>query len=275
MIPGGAALLDALTTIVSEAGAAILAARARALDPREKADSSPVTAADEASEAVIVDRLERLIPGIPIVSEEAATAGLPTSLPDHFLLVDPLDGTRELLAGRDEFSVNVALVAAGRPVIGVVAAPASGIVWRAGAGGAERLALAPGAPAGAARQRTTIRTRRLPTTDPVAAVSRSHLDPRTQAFLERLAPMRRLAMGSAIKLAWVAEGSVDVYPRLAPVHEWDLAAGHAVVAAAGGDVTAEDGSALRYGRISERLIVPAFVAFGDPAAKSRLLSPSS
>jgi 3'(2'), 5'-bisphosphate nucleotidase len=270
MPAGGAALLEALTTIASHAGAAILAARAHALDPREKADHSPVTAADEAAEAVILAGLTRLLPGIPVVSEEAATRGLPAGLPDRFLLVDPLDGTRELLAGRNEFSVNIALVAEGRPIAGVVAAPASGLVWRCNADGAERLSLSPGAAAGDARERTPIRTRRFPATEPVAAVSRSHLDARTQAFLDRLPPTRQLAIGSAIKLARVAEGSVDVYPRLAPVHEWDLAAGHALITAAGGEVTAEDGSTLRYGQISDRLLVPGFIAWGDPTAAARL-----
>lgn len=271
MIAGGAALLDRLTTIVSEASAAILTARARGLDRREKPDHSPVTAADVASEAIILAGIARLLPGIPIVSEEASDRAAPVELPERFVLVDPLDGTRELLAGRDEFSVNVALVAQGQPVLGVVAAPALGLIWRGDARGAERLQLEPGAEASAARERAAIRTRQFAEIDPVAAVSRSHLDPRTRAFLDRLPRARRLPLGSAIKLCRVAEGSVDVYPRLAPVYEWDLAAGHAVLAAAGGEVTAPDGTSLHYGRIAQKLIVPGFIAWGDPSAKGRLL----
>src|SRR6266849_3143271 len=136
-------LLDELTTMVSAAAAAILAVRAGSLDARSKADLSPVTAADHAAEAVILEGLARLLPGVCVVSEEAASHALPTSLPDSFVLVDPLDGTRELLAGRDEFTVNVAIMNGGNPLMGVVAAPALGLLWRGIVGvGAERLVLA-------------------------------------------------------------------------------------------------------------------------------------
>ena len=144
------ALLEELTTIVSEAAAAILAVRAGALDARSKADRSPVTAADHAAEAVILENLARLLPGVPVVSEEAAARVSPTALADSFVLVDPLDGTRELVAGRDEFTVNVAIVTGGRPVLGIVAAPALAMVWRA----AERRAgRAPASFAGSAGER--------------------------------------------------------------------------------------------------------------------------
>jgi 3'(2'), 5'-bisphosphate nucleotidase len=117
----GARLLDELTSIVSRAAAAILAARAQALDPRTKADHSPVTRADDAAEALILDALARLLPGVPVISEEAVERAPPTSLAGDFVLVDPVDGTRELVAGRDEFTVNVALVRGGRPVVGLIA----------------------------------------------------------------------------------------------------------------------------------------------------------
>src|SRR6478672_13059998 len=117
-------LLDELTTVVSAAGAAILATRSGSLDTRTKSDLTPVTAADEAAEAVILEALARLLPGMCIVSEEAAGRACPDRLPDSFVLVDPLDGTRELVAGRDEFTINVAIVAGGRPRLGIVAAPA-------------------------------------------------------------------------------------------------------------------------------------------------------
>jgi 3'(2'), 5'-bisphosphate nucleotidase len=139
-VDGG--LLDELTTIVSAAAAAILAVRAGSLDPRSKADLSPVTAADHAAEAVILRGLARILPDVPVVSEEAAGNALPANLPDSFILVDPLDGTRELLAGRDEFTVNVALLTGGRPRLGIVAAPAQALIWRGIDGrGAERLRL--------------------------------------------------------------------------------------------------------------------------------------
>jgi 3'(2'), 5'-bisphosphate nucleotidase len=261
-------LLDELTTIVSAAAAAILAARSGSLDTRTKADRSPVTACDEAAEAAILSGLARVLPGVAIVSEEAAGKAPPAILPETFILVDPLDGTRELIAGRDEFTVNVAIVRGGRPRLGIVAAPAQGVVWRGSEGqGAERLRLAPGAPAGAASERSAIRTRPAPRAGLVAVVSRSHLDAETEAFLARLPIAGRLTSGSAVKFCQVAEGAADVYPRLSTTCEWDVAAGHAVLTAAGGVLTAPDGAALGYGQIGRNFRVPAFVAWGDPAAR--------
>jgi 3'(2'), 5'-bisphosphate nucleotidase len=260
-------LLDDLTTLVSEAAAAILTARATGLDPRSKADQSPVTAADMAAESVILNGLARLLPGVAVVSEESADTGRHAPLDDSFILVDPLDGTRELVAGRDEFTVNVAVMHAGRPALGIVSAPAYGLLWRGSAAtGAERLRLSPGAPANAACERVAIRTRRRPASGLIAAISRSHLDAATEALLARLPVTNRLTCGSAIKFCRLAEGGADLYPRLSPTCEWDVAAGHAVLVAAGGAVTKPDGTPLPYGRIAECFRVPAFVAVGDPSA---------
>src|SRR5262245_37376591 len=145
-IPAGdGRLLDELTAIVSAAAAAILAARAGSLDTRAKPDLTPVTAADHASEAVILEALARLLPDVCVISEEAVGCAFPDRIPDRFVLVDPLDGTREFIAGRDEFTVNLALVGGGRPRLGIVAAPAQGLLWRGiEGGGAERLRLEPG-----------------------------------------------------------------------------------------------------------------------------------
>jgi 3'(2'), 5'-bisphosphate nucleotidase len=265
------ALLDRLTTIVSAAAAAILEVRAGSLDTRTKADSSPVTAADHAAEAVILAGLAHELPGVPVVSEEAAGQAPPAHLPDTFILVDPLDGTREFIAGRDEFTVNVAIVRGGRPVLGIVAAPALAMLWRgAEAMPAERLRLSPGAPASAAQERTAVRCRALRTGGLVAAVSRSHLDAQTEAFLARLRHVDEIVSGSALKFCRVAEGMADLYPRLAPTCEWDVAAGHAVVAAAGGMITTPEGAPLPYGRIAEQFRIPAFIAWGDPSAPARL-----
>lgn len=264
-------LLDELTSIVSAAAAAIIAACAGSLDIRTKADLTPVTAADHAAEAVILERLARLLPDTCVVSEEAVGRALPDRIPDRFVLVDPLDGTRELVAGRDEFTINLAIVDGGRPRLGIVAAPAQGLLWRGIEGsGAERLRLSPGAPANAAQARSIIRTRPAPRAGLVAAVSRSHLDPQTEALLARLPIAARHACGSALKFCQIAEGSADVYPRFSPTCEWDVAAGHAVLAAAGGVVTTPEGAPLRYGRIAENFRVPAFVAWGDPEAAVRL-----
>jgi 3'(2'), 5'-bisphosphate nucleotidase len=242
-----ARLLDEITTIVSTAGAAILATRACALEVETKA---------------------RVLPGVAVVSEEAGM--LCSALPDGFVLVDPLDGTREFIAGRDEFTVNVAIVAGGRPQLGVVAAPAQGLLWRGIVGmGAERLRLTPGRPADAADERKPIHTRAAPHSGLVAAASRSHLDPATQAFLSRLSIEECVTCGSAVKFCQLAEGVADVYPRLSTTCEWDVAAGHALLVAAGGTVTTPEGRPLSYGRRDADFRIPAFIAWGDPSAPAR------
>lgn len=258
----GKNLLDELTLIASRAAAAILAVPSPDLNQREKPDKSPVTAADEASEAVILEGLAKFWPGIPIISEEAIGRHAPDGVGQRFFVVDPLDGTREFLAGRDEFTVNIALVDNGAPVVGVVAAPARGLIWRGHVGrGAERLTLTPGAGPDAARDCTTIHTRARPAHGPRVLVSRSHLDAATAAYVDRLPLPEQIACGSAIKFCLLAEGAADLYPRLAPTSEWDVAAGHALLVAAGGDVINPDGTAIRYGRSDFR--IPAFIAFGD------------
>lgn len=265
-------LIDELTNIVSRAAEAILAVRKGALDVRTKADQSPVTAADEASEAVILEGVSRALPGVAIISEEAFGAGPPPLLRETFVLVDPLDGTREFVAGRNEFCVNLAVAdPAAHLRLGVVAAPALGLIWRtAPGGGAERLRLAPGAPVSAAAERTAISTRPLPAAGIVAAISRSHLDPATKTFLAQIPDAGTKASGSAIKLCWVAEGSADVYPRFGPVREWDVAAGDAIVSAAGGVVMTPAGERLRYGQVGAGFLVPGFIAWGDQEGPKRL-----
>ena len=154
------ALLDGLTLIASRAAAAILAVPRLDLNRRDKVDASPVTAADDASNTVILAGLERLLPAVPVVSEETTANRTAGSLGQRFVIVDPLDGTREFLADLDEFTVNIAIVENETPIAGVVAAPARGLIWRGTIGhGAERLALAPGAAPSAARERVAIRTR--------------------------------------------------------------------------------------------------------------------
>jgi 3'(2'), 5'-bisphosphate nucleotidase len=258
-------LLDGLTLIASQAAAAILAAGISGLHRREKSDRSPVTAADEAAEEVILEGLARLLPGLAVVSEEAAARNVPMRLGSRFLLVDPLDGTRELLAGRDEYTVNIAIVENARPIAGVIAAPARGVIWRGVADlGAEQVALAPGASPAQAHDRRAIRTRR-PRPDRAARVlvSRSHLDPATSAYVDRLPQAERVACGSSLKFGMLAEGAADLYPRLSPTSEWDVAAGHALLLGAGGDVIRPDGQPLRYGDAGFR--IPAFIACGDPS----------
>jgi 3'(2'), 5'-bisphosphate nucleotidase len=260
-------LADALTALASQAAAVILAIRPSGLATRLKSDSSPVTAADEASDAVIARGLSQILPGLPIVSEE--TTIQPASIPPgaSFALVDPLDGTKEFLAGTNEFTVNIALVVDGRPVAGFISAPALGLLYRGVVGrGAECLHLVPGAPPAQASAITTIRTRPRPAKGIVATVSRSHIEAATDAFLTRLPVVERLSCGSALKFCRIADGTADVYPRLSPTSEWDVAAGHALISAAGGSLTTPDGGPLSYGRAQAGYLVPGFVAWGDPAA---------
>jgi 3'(2'), 5'-bisphosphate nucleotidase len=178
-----------------------------------------------------------------------------------FFLIDPLDGTKEFIAGRDEFTVNLALVTEGVPLLGIVGAPALKLIWRGVVGqGAVRMEIRDGRIGAAQPIRTRAATR-----NPIAAVSRSHADARTDAFIDRLPGAVRQVAGSAIKFCRVAEGRADVYPRLAPTCEWDVAAGHALVTAAGGTVTDSHGAPLRFGAGVKDFIVPEFIAWGDPA----------
>jgi 3'(2'), 5'-bisphosphate nucleotidase len=257
-------LLDGLTEIVSRAAAATLATSFSEVERHTKKDLTPVTAADVASETVIVEGVARLMPGVPVIAEESV-ARAPARLGATCVIVDPLDGTKEFLAGRDEFTVNLAIVSDGTPVAGIIAAPAQGLLWRGVIGGkAERLRLQWGAGPERADERSTIRTRPAPARL-VAAASRSHLDDLTEDFLTRLPLAKRYLCGSSIKFCHIAQGEADVYPRLSPTHEWDIAAGCAILTAAGGVVTDPQGGPLRFGQADKRFLVPAFVAWGDPA----------
>lgn len=258
-------LLDGLTLIASRAAAAIVAVPRPALNMRDKADMSPVTAADEASEALIRSELASLMPGVPIVSEETTGNRTVEGLGDRFLIVDPLDGTREFLAGLGEFSVNIALIENATPVIGVVAAPAHGMIWRGRVGhGAERLTLPPGQSPSRASERIAIHPRPCPAGGARVLVSRSYPDPATTAYVDRLPQAEKVVYGSSLKFCLLAEGIADLYPRLGPISEWDIAAGHAVLVAAGGEMTRPDGSALRYGQHEFR--VHGFIARGGRTA---------
>jgi 3'(2'), 5'-bisphosphate nucleotidase len=252
-------LMDELTRITAQAAEAILDF-ATATGVRSKADGSPVTAADEAAEAIICDGLKRLAPAVPVISEEHTARERPTPIAGgSYFLVDPLDGTREFIAGRDEYTINIALMTDGAPLFGIIGAPALGMFWRGVVGrGAERISLAHQGEAP-----TPIHTRPRPKSEAVVMVSRSHLEARTKSYADGLPRAKLVQSGSSIKFCRLAEGSADLYPRLAPTHDWDIAAGHAILNAAGGSVTALDGASLVYG--SNDLLIPAFVAWGDPA----------
>lgn len=258
-----ASLIEPLTDLVIRAGAAILAVNRSAMKVDGKTDGSPVTEADLAADRIIGEGLAWLAPEIPSLSEERVElATLPYE--DSFFLIDPLDGTKEFVAGRNEFTVNLALVTRGVPLLGIVAAPALGLIWRGIVGrGAERLTLGDGAP-----RVEPIRTQPCPPRGKpwTVAVSRSHGDDRTEAFIAERPGAIRSELGSAVKFGRVAEGLVDIYPRLSPTCEWDVAAGHAVVTAAGGRITDSKGAALHFGAGREDFIVPEFIAWGDPKA---------
>jgi 3'(2'), 5'-bisphosphate nucleotidase len=252
--------VDALTKLVVRAASKIESIGHAGVTQRMKPDGSPVTAADEASEAIILNGLARILPNVPVISEERGDR--PELSPgDRFVLLDPLDGTREFLAGRDEYAINLAIVSAGVPVLGIIAAPARGLLWRGFAEVAERLRMS----GDDLRRPERIRTRRWPQRGAVALISRSHFDAETDALLARLPQAVREASGSSLKFCRIAEGSADVYPRLGTTSEWDIAAGHALVVAAGGCMAEPSGAALTYGRADRQFRSPSFIAWGDPA----------
>jgi 3'(2'), 5'-bisphosphate nucleotidase len=257
-------LIEPLTDLVLKAGSAILAVNRSTMKVEGKLDGSSVTEADLAADRIIGEGLKQLVPHVPELSEERVGEAKPPYR-GSFFLVDPLDGTKEFLAGRGEFTVNLAVITNGVPLLGIIGAPALGLLWRGVVGrGAERLRLddeGRGVP-------EPIRTRPFPKPgEPwVAAVSRSHSDAKTEAFVDARPGAVRLKLGSAVKFGRLAEGAADIYPRLAPTSEWDVAAGHAVVTAAGGKVTDACGGPLRFGGGHEGFVVPVFIAWGDPSA---------
>jgi 3'(2'), 5'-bisphosphate nucleotidase len=259
-----ARLMEPLTDLVVRAGAAILAVNRHAMKVDGKVDGSPVTEADLAADRIIGEGLARLVPAVPAVSEERECHAR-SPFRGSFFLIDPLDGTKEYVAGRSEFTVNLALVTDGTPLLGIIGAPALGLIWRGLVGqGAQRLTTS----GSSAEVATAIHTRRIPQPGQpwIAAVSRSHGDARTEAFIDARPGATRAELGSAVKFGRVAEGAVDIYPRLAPTSEWDIAAGHAIVTAAGGKVADAKGNALKFGLRAQDFIVPEFIAWGDPAA---------
>jgi 3'(2'), 5'-bisphosphate nucleotidase len=256
-----AELMPGLTAVAVRA-AVVVRSFAGKGDVHRKRDGSPVTEADLAAEAAIRDGLARAAPALPLVSEEQAESDAPRVVGRSYALVDPLDGTREFIAGSEEYAINIAIMIDGRPMLGIVAAPALGLIWRGIVGhGAERIAFADDRQLAAPRP---IHGRKRPPQDLIAVTSRSHLDAKTRAYLDALPVARMMVCGSAIKFGRIAEGSADLYPRLSPVHDWDAAAGHALVEAAGGTVRTPDGGPLRYGTVER--IIPGFIAQADATA---------
>ena len=235
-----ARLVDELAVAAREAGDAILELVRRGFEVESKRDSSPVTEADRAAELVILAALAKAAPGVPVVAEEEVAAGRIPELGDTYFLVDPLDGTKEFVRGGDDYTVNIGLIERGLPTLGVVFAPASGRLHGGSVGD--------GAWVDEGQGKTPIRTR--PRGELTTAVaSKSHLNQATVDYLEAaVGNCGFVSVGSSLKLCILAEGKADIYPRAAPTSEWDTAAGHAVLLAAGGLVDGADGEALRYGK---------------------------
>ena len=258
-------LLEAFAQIALESGAAIMHYFGRPCQTRQKADRSLASEADDAAEAIVLARLATVAPDVPIVAEEAVSRGAPTAIGREFILVDALDGTAEFLANRRQFTVNLAFVRDGAPIGGVVFAPALERLWLA-AGRAFTMRAAPGGALPDIVARTPIAARPRPASGLAALESLSHTDAATGAYLESLGVVSRIQAGSSVKFCLLAEGEADVYARLSATMEWDTAAGHAILAAAGGCVNDLRAAPLRYGKVAQNFKNPGFVAWGAPPA---------
>jgi 3'(2'), 5'-bisphosphate nucleotidase len=249
-------LADALMPTVARAGTAIMRIYDGDFAVQRKVDNSPLTLADLESQRIIIEALKHLTPDIPILSEESAQAPWAERQSwQELWVVDPLDGTREFVKRNGEFTVNIALVVDHEAVLGIVAAPAQGLLYwgAAGAGAFSRHRDAP-----------QCRIHTCPPQTPLRVVgSRSHASPETASYLARLGPHVMTGMGSSLKFCLIAEGKADLYPRFGPTSEWDTAAGQALLETAGGHVTRLDGHRLSY-NCRETVINGDFVAFSDP-----------
>ena len=254
--------LEDVIAISRSAGREIMQVYATNFNVEKKSDNSPLTQADLSANQIIVSSLRELTPTVPVLSEESATVGFEIrSRWQRYWLIDPLDGTREFVKRNGEFTVNIALIDYGRPVLGVVYAPVTGLVYFATDND------------GAYKQFGTeaalrIHTKILNLKQPVLAISRSHTDQRTQNFITRLelacnTHAELIPMGSSLKICMVAEGLADVYPRLGPTSEWDTAAAHCILHEAGGNIVDILGEKLRYNAKSS-LLNPFFFAQGEP-----------
>lgn len=242
-------LARALVNIALEASQAILDIYDSDFDVRTKDDRSPVTDADEKAEAIIVDRLARIAPDIPVVAEEAVNAGHIPTVGDRFFLVDPLDGTKEFINKNGEFTVNIGLIEQGVPVAGVVYAPAKDrLFWAEGAGAAFEASHDAHKSAEFSGTPNAIRVNDNAEDGYVVIASRSHRDSKTDELLNHYKVKDLISAGSSLKFCLVATGEADLYPRHGRTMEWDTAAGQAVLLAAGGSVTDLHGKPLLYGK---------------------------
>jgi 3'(2'), 5'-bisphosphate nucleotidase len=246
---------EALAEICEQAAALILPLWRSGLTVDRKADESPVTEADRRAELLILDRIAARFPGVPVISEEDASEfGTPEAIGPRFFLVDPLDGTKAFVRGDPHFTVNIGLIEDGRPVAGAVAAPPTGEVWFTSAGGAMKHVNG-GAP-------QPVRVRPWPAEGALSLISHTAKPEQIENLRQRYGFSRTEPMDSSIKLCRIAEGAADIYPRHGPTMEWDIAAAHAVLEAAGGSVRTPEGAAFVYGKASEGFRNGWFVARG-------------
>lgn len=260
-LPAPRDVIDALIDIALDAGASIMEIYATDFAVDNKTDASPVTAADKKGEAIILRELNAFAPSVPVLAEEAASEGEIPDLGDEFFLVDPLDGTREFINRTGEFTVNIALVRHGEPVLGVVFAPA---IKKLYAGAKDIGAFMMITDENGKRGALNPIAARAPAEDGMVAVaSRSHRSPETDQFLSELKIKDFAAAGSSLKFCLIAEGAADIYPRLGRTMEWDTGAGQAVLEAAGGGVDAHpSGERLLYKKAERGYDNPHFIAWG-------------
>ncbi|WP_176084324.1 3'(2'),5'-bisphosphate nucleotidase CysQ [Martelella sp. HB161492] len=241
-------LQDVFLEAALEAGAVIMEIYNGGIDVSYKADASPVTIADEKAEAIILRHLEKAFPDIPVVAEESVAAGkVPDVSGKSFFLVDPLDGTKEFINKREDFTVNIALIEDGIPVAGIVYAPAKRVAYRTTVTGAEKLMIGDGGIATASPIHVREKGDAL-----IAVASRSHNSSETEVFMREIGVTDFTSVGSSLKFCIVAEGLADVYPRFGRTMEWDTAAGDAVLRAAGGITVGIDNKKLSYGKVSQK-----------------------
>jgi len=249
--------------IARRAGAAILEVYAGTFSVEHKADNSPLTAADMAAHHTILEGLRALAPDIPVLSEESADIPWSTrSTWTRYWLVDPLDGTREFVKRNGEFTVNIALIERSAPAAGIVLAPALGRIFCGETGSGAFEAGVEAETDAASLAWRALQARKASVQGPVVVASRSHRDERTEAYLKCLKVKKIVSAGSSLKFCLLAAGEADLYPRFGRTMEWDTAAGHAVLAAAGGSVGLETGEPLTYGKASRGYDNPAFIARG-------------
>jgi 3'(2'), 5'-bisphosphate nucleotidase len=254
--------LAALVLLAHTAGAVVMRHYAAGTQARQKSDKSPVTDADEDAERHILAGLKIVAPDVPVIAEEEAAAGRTQKIGAHFFLVDPLDGTKEFINRNGEFTVNIAEIVDGIAVRGVVYAPAKQRLFfgELESGAFEIASGVDAAPDLSAAH--AIHVRPAPKDGLIAVASRSHRDRNTEEYLAAYPVKDFITAGSSLKFCLVAAGEADIYPRHGTTMEWDTAAGHAVLSAAGGTVTKLDGSPFLYGRVADKFTNPHFVARG-------------